>query len=128
MNPRCTPPCSLNLSRGRSLVAALCGELMGHPASECQSAIEESVIAYYPQFDENAGTLDGTDRDEAIHQDIPVGEPALLHEMLHPRSERTAVGQLVDRVRQGQKRISKPIVIFKDAGTYPNESVLKSVK
>ena len=125
MNPRCTPPCPLELRAGRNLVAALCSQLTGQPLQENGSAIDRCLIAYFPQVVENGGTLDGTDRDEPVHLDIPLGEPDLIHELLYPRSERTIAGQLVDRVRRRQQPDIDPITVFKDLGTYSKESALK---
>jgi hypothetical protein len=125
MNPRCTPPCSLELGSGRNLVAALCNQLTGRPIHESLPAIEQEVIAYFPEVEKGAGTMDGTGRDEPVYHDIPYGEPELMRELLSPWPQRTIAGQLLDRFRRGRRNQTQAIVVFKDAGTRVVKSTLK---
>jgi hypothetical protein len=45
----------------------------------------------------------------SIYHDIPQGEPELIQELLHPKSERSMAGKLVDLSRRVwfQEKISK---------------------
>ena len=100
MNPRCTPPCPLPLTKGRNLVAAMLAELTGRPQPGNQPVIQESIVAYFPKVRASAGELPDVDLRNSIYHDIPQGEPGLIHYLLHPRSERSVAGKLVDLARR----------------------------
>jgi carbamoylphosphate synthase large subunit len=99
MNPRCTPPCPLPLGKGRDLVAAMWAHLVGMPTPETRSVTSKNKIAYFPQAWASAEGGHDALLDASYH-DIPSDEPDLIHELLHPRPERSLVGQLVDFVRR----------------------------
>lgn len=99
MNPRCTPPCPLPLGKGRDLVAAMWAHLVGKPAPETRSVTSKKRIAYFPQARASAARGHDALLDASYH-DVPRDEPGLIHELLHPRPERSLAGQLVDFVRR----------------------------
>lgn len=102
MNPRCAPPCHLPLGKGRDLVAAMWSDLTGKPQPQIQSVTNKRRVAYFPQNHDDVDDPLGA-RWDATYSDIPNGEPELIHELLHPWSERSIVGRLVDRFRQHGK-------------------------
>lgn len=110
MNPRCTPPCPLPLANGRNLVAAILTQLTGQPLPVDQPVISEGIIAYFPQVWASAGELPDVTLRNSIYHDIPQWEPELIQELLHPKSERSVAGKLVDLSRHVwfQKQIPKP--------------------
>lgn len=103
MNPRCTPPSPLPFGEGHNLVAAIWAQLTGQPLPSTQPALEQSVIAYFPQVVEGDDNVNDANLNGLIHQDIPEGEPELIHELLHPRSERSALGKVIDVVWRKQE-------------------------
>lgn len=115
MNPRCTPPCPLTLGKGQDLVAALWAELANRPLDQSEPLTTMSRIAYFPQAKANSSGAPDTLLD-ACYTDIPVGEPDLIQELLHPWEARSVAGQLVDFVRRRQGLRQKPsICVFQGA-------------
>ena len=115
MNPRCTPPCSLSLTRGQDLVAALWAELTQQPVPESEPMTALSRIAYFPQAISNSSKVSDTLLD-TCYVDLPLGEPDLTHELLHPWMERSVAGQVVDFVRRKLGlRQGAPICLFQGA-------------
>jgi ATP-grasp domain-containing protein len=102
MNPRCTPPCPLPLGDGRDLVAAIWAQLTDQPVPSNQHAIERNIIAYFPQVLESADDVDHANLNNSTHCDIPLGEPELMQELLHPWSGRSIIGKLIDLIRPRQ--------------------------
>ena len=100
MNPRCTPLCPLPLANQRNLVAAMLAQLTSQPLSGDEYAIKESIIAYFPQVRARVGELHDLNFRNSIYHDIPQGEPELIQELLHPKSERSLAGRLVDILRR----------------------------
>lgn len=100
MNPRCTPLCPLPLANQRNLVAAMLAQLTSQPLSGDEYAIKESIIAYFPQVRASVGELHDLNLRNSIYHDIPQGEPELIQELLHPKSERSLAGRLVDILRR----------------------------
>jgi ATP-grasp domain len=99
MNPRCTPPCPLPLGIGHDLVAAMWAQLTGQPLPESQPVTSKSRIAYFPHPGRvGSDLLDGNLQDSSYY-DIPSGEPALMRELLKPWSDRSLLGQIIDRSR-----------------------------
>ena len=88
MNPRCTPPCSVSLGEGRDLVSAIRGKLTNQNVHDRPSLTDKTKIAYFPQVQ-----VDGLD---SACLDIPNEQPELVHELLHPWSERSLAGRLLD--------------------------------
>jgi hypothetical protein len=88
MNPRCTPPCSVSLGEGRDLVSAIRGKLTNQNVHDRPSLTDKTKIAYFPQVQ-----VDGLD---SVCLDIPNEQPELIHELLHPWSERSLAGRLLD--------------------------------
>ncbi len=106
MNPRCTPPCPLPLGKGRDLVAALCAQLAGQPKPDRACVTTNSRIAYFPQCWDAGGSRTDSRIIDGVYCDVPVEEPELVQELLHPWSARSYLGQLLDWVREisGRKR------------------------
>lgn len=110
MNPRCTPPCPLPLGRGRDLVAALWAKVADQPRPDRPAATTKTKIAYFPQCWENSSEMS-----DAIHYDVPQGEPDLVKELLHPWSARSWLGQFVDRVRvMSDQQKNGPACVFEE--------------
>lgn len=116
MNPRCTPPCSINLGDGRDLLAAIWAQLTTQAMPKRQSITQKTRIAYFPQAAQrNVDSADSSQLDSA-YLDIPISEPELVHELLHPWSERSVVGQLLDILRRKPSaRQTFPPYVFKVA-------------
>jgi hypothetical protein len=97
MNPRCTPPCSVNLGGNRDLLAAFWAKLAGQDKPERPATTEESTIAYFPNavlyHSANLTELD------SFYLDAPAGDPELVHELLHPWSEFSLMGGLLHQIR-----------------------------
>jgi ATP-grasp domain len=117
MNPRCTPPCPLPLGKGRDLVAAMRAHLVGQPSPETQPVTSKNRIAYFPQAWVSAEGGHDVLLDASYH-DVPSDEPDLIHELLHPRPERSLAGQLVDFVRR-KGGFSKLPAVFAIDGANP---------
>ena len=98
MNPRCTPPCALPLGKGRDLVAAIVAQLTGNPIEERDLATDKKRIAYFPQAC-SVSNLDLAVTGDGPYLDVPIGEQTLIHGLMHPWSERSIVGRLLDRGR-----------------------------
>jgi hypothetical protein len=110
MNPRCTPICSLALGEGRDLVTALMSQMSGGVLTARKSRTQKSTIAFFPQV--ASGEVDATYNNllASAYMDIPDEEPGLMEEFLHPWSERSIAGRVVDRIRarKGQKQAVAP--------------------
>ncbi len=117
MNPRCTPPCPLPLGKGHDLVAAMWAHLVGRPLPETQSVTTKSRIAYFPQAWMSGEGCHDALLDTSYH-DVPTGEPALIHELLHPWPERSVAGQLVDFIRR-KRGFRKPPAVYVIDGANP---------
>jgi carbamoylphosphate synthase large subunit len=113
MNPRCTPPCPLPLGKGHDLVAAMWAHLVGQPLPETQSMTTKSRIAYFPQAWMSAEECHDDLLDTSYH-DVPDGDPALIHELLHPWPARSVAGQLVDFIRRKRGYRKAPAVFVMD--------------
>lgn len=100
MNPRCTPPCPLSLGKGRDPVAAVWAQLTGGAVPENQPVTQMNRIAYFPQAWGGANNLADANPLSGAYHDLPDSEPELIMELLHPWSERSLLGQLLDRARQ----------------------------
>jgi hypothetical protein len=107
MNPRCTPLCPLPLGKGRDLVAALWAQLTRNPLPSTPAVTKSNRIAYFPQACSNPGELQGMLL-KTSYLDVPEGQPELVKELLHPRSTRSRVGQLVDFLRQLKEPATEP--------------------
>lgn len=103
MNPRCTPPCPLPLGKGRDLVTAMVSQLTGTSVTERELVTGKNRIAYFPQ---GCGipSVELLAEADAPYLDVPVGEQALIHELIHPWSERSLLGRLLDQGRKLLKR------------------------
>ena len=97
MNPRCTPPCHINLGGNRDLPGAFWAKLAARERPERPAITTESTIAYFP----NAVLYDSANLTElaSFYLDVPTGEQELVHELLHPRSEFSLMGGLLHRIR-----------------------------
>jgi len=100
MNPRCAPPCSLNLGEGRDLLAAFCSELTGQEILQRPATTQNTKIAYFPTAVLRGAKSTYMSQANSIYLDIPSGETELIQELLHPWSERSLAGQLMDQLRQ----------------------------
>jgi ATP-grasp domain len=98
MNPRCTPPCSLPLGKGRDLVAAIVASLTRQEELFRQPIIMNTRIAYFPQVLLGKGDSSQLGAHSA-YLDIPEDEPELIQDLLHPWSERSVSGRLLDFLR-----------------------------
>jgi hypothetical protein len=93
MNPRCTPLSHLQLGRGRDLIGALGGKLLGQPLRETQPVTENELIAYYPQaWHCHSEFLD------ASFQDIPEGEPKLVEDLRRPWPDRSLLYRILSNL------------------------------
>jgi hypothetical protein len=119
MNPRCTPPCSLPLGKGQNLVAAIWAQLTGQLLPGNLPAIEDRIIAYFPQADEGADNSSDGNLDDLIYRDIPEGEPELIHELLHPRSGRSIIGKMIDVAWRKPNHENRRITYLMDEGQAP---------
>jgi hypothetical protein len=111
MNPRCTPLCHLQLGGRRDMVGALWSQLTEQPPRFASPLTNSDLIAYFPQArNSNSEFL------EASFHDVPEGEPALTEELLHPWSERSLLGRLLDKVRQvAAQRKAPSACVFSNA-------------
>jgi hypothetical protein len=101
MNPRCTPPCPLPMGPGRDLVAALCAQISGASQVEVRPALPTTRVRYFPQPWESGGDLDSRAAEDAYY-DVPVDQPQLIEQLLHPWPERSLLGQWFDRMWKGR--------------------------
>jgi hypothetical protein len=100
MNPRCTPPCSLSLGEGRDLVASVAAKLTHRDALLLRQPVTAKTrIAYFPQAVLGRDHSSSMAQIESAYLDIPEGEPKLFHELLHPWSERSLPGKILDFLR-----------------------------
>lgn len=89
MNPRCTPLCHLQFGTGRDMVSALAAQLLGQPLLELPLAIDNDLIAYFPQaWTYNRELL------SSCFQDIPREDPDLVQALVQPWLERTLLFRL----------------------------------
>jgi hypothetical protein len=100
MNPRCTPPCSLTLGEGRDLLGAIWAQLTEQKIPQREAVTDKTRIAYFPQAVQRSKDVADTSQVDAAYLDVPSGEPELVRELLHPWSERSLAGQLLDRLRR----------------------------
>ncbi len=103
MNPRCTPLSHLQLGNQQDLIGALCAQLTNQPSRFTPPLTGQDLIAYFPQ-----AWRSGSEFLNSSFQDVPHGEPELTQALLHPWSERSLLGQLVDYVRSLTRRKSEP--------------------
>jgi hypothetical protein len=96
MNPRCTPPCSLCLGEGRDLVAEIWAKLTQQPVLCREPITQKTRIAYFPQALRRSSDSRDISELYSAYLDIPGGNPELIHELLHPWSERSLAGRLLD--------------------------------
>ena len=95
MNPRATPLCHLRLGKGRDMIGALEALLLSQPLQEAPSITENDRIAYFPQaWAAGRELLDG------CFQDIPISEPALVQELLHPWPDRSLLFRGMNRLQR----------------------------
>ena len=89
MNPRTTPPCHLQLGKGRDLAGALWSQLADQPLPDKPPVTNETLIAYFPYRPAGNGVT--------MHyfEDIPGNEPDLVRELLNPFPDRTFLLRLV---------------------------------
>lgn len=115
MNPRCTPPCSLALGQNRDLAAAITAQLCGEPVAWAKPVTVNDRIAWFPQ---NSASSEVTHDDSLLHSawlDVPAGEPALVHELLHPWCERSFLGSAFDFLRRPRNNASAGRWIYEEA-------------
>jgi hypothetical protein len=103
MNPRGTQLCHLNLGPGKNMAGALWACLTGEPSKADPPVAENEVIAFYPQ-----AQLAKSEFLATSHHDVPLEEPELMAELLHPWSGRTALGRLLDKMRPAAVRRKAP--------------------
>lgn len=119
MNPRCTPPCPLPLGEGHNLIAAIWDQLTGERLPSTQPTIEQSIVEYFPQAVKGDDNGDDGSLSESIHRDIPQGEPELIQELLHPWSQRSIVGKLIDLIQRKQPQENAVIAFSTDERQIP---------
>jgi hypothetical protein len=107
MNPRCTPLCHLQMGSDHDLVGALVAQLAEHPYRPANACTENDCIAYFPQ----AWNTKSEFLNVSFH-DIPQGEPALVQELLHPWSQRSLLGRMVDGIRRMRGQDTSSAVAF----------------
>jgi len=114
MNPRCAPPCSLNLGCGRDLLAAFWAKLTAQRLPERQPITQKTRIAYFPQATQHHVGPADVSRPDSAYLDIPSGEPELVRELLHPWSDRSLVGKMLDLSRRTlSAKQADPPYVFK---------------
>ncbi len=97
LNPRCTPPCHLNVERESNLAAALFSHLRPGEPCEVTAPICQDLIAYFPQ----TWQLDpASEFLRSGYHAVPWEEPELLRELLRtPYADRSLLARLSDRMR-----------------------------
>jgi hypothetical protein len=98
MNPRCTPPCSINLSGTRDLLGAFASEL-GVPAKIRPPVTQLNRIAYYPIAVMRGIVTPESKQSDSIYLDFPNGQADLAYDLIHPWSELSSAGRLLQKVR-----------------------------
>jgi|SRR5579871_457934 len=89
MNPRCTPPCHIQLGKGRDMIGALWSQLSGEVLQEMPPVTQNDLIAYFPQaWDSNSKFF------ETSYRDVPEDEPELLRELRQPWPSRSLLFRL----------------------------------
>ncbi len=123
MNPRCTPLSHLRLGTGRDMPAALWAELAGQPLPTTEPVTRKDMIAYFPQATDVSSELL-----ELSFQDVPKDEPELIQALLHPWSERSLVGRVVDSLRGSKEKVAlSPCCVFPEAVAAPAVSETSKV-
>lgn len=119
MNPRCTPPCALPLGDGRDLVAAFWQQMNNQSLPDSPGTISQSRIVYFPQISSGKNGPDPLLLNSYL--DIPEEEPALVEQMLNPRSLRSVFGQWVDwaKVQLNRETSPSPVLIDTPITTQP---------
>lgn len=84
MNPRCTPPCHVQLGAGRDLVGAFLAQLSGQPVRETTPVTNREMIAYFPQ-----AWTSQSEFLQSSYQDVPHDEAELVQELLEPWPNRS---------------------------------------
>lgn len=93
MNPRCTPICHLQLGKGRDMIGALYTQLSGQPFRETSSVTQNDMIALFPQaWHTESEFLQST------FQDVPLGEPDLVQDLLRPWPDRSLLFRVFDHL------------------------------
>jgi len=95
MNPRGTPLCHLQLGKGRDMVDALWAHLSRQPLREPPPVTQKNMIAYFPQAWQHESDLL-----KSSFQDIPLDEPDLVRELLHPWPDRTLLVRANNKLRE----------------------------
>jgi predicted ATP-grasp superfamily ATP-dependent carboligase len=86
MNPRCAPPCHLQLGKGRDLIEGLVAQLSGREARDLPPVTQNSLIAYFPQ-----AWISNSELLQSSFQDVPWGERELSEELLSPWPNRGSI-------------------------------------
>lgn len=109
MNPRCTPPCSVALGEGRDLIAAITAKLRDEAVHARPACTTNDKIAYFPNVLISNNHQVSRAELEAAYLDMPSDQPELVEELLHPWSERSLAGRVLDgfRRRSSSKRRSQ---------------------
>jgi len=100
MNPRCAPPCSLSLGEGRDLLAAFWAKLTKQEMPQRPPITQKTKIAYFPTAVLRGANSAYMSQQNSIYLDIPSGETELVQELLHPWSEKSMAGRLLDHLRR----------------------------
>ena len=87
MNPRCAPPCSLNLGEARDLLAAFWAELTTQEMPQRPATTQNTKIAYFPTAVLRGANSTYMSQQNSIYLDIPSGETELIEALLHPWSK-----------------------------------------
>jgi hypothetical protein len=95
MNPRCTQLCHVRLGKGQDMIGALYAQLTGELLRETPPVTHNDMIAYFP-----AAWNCWSEFVRSSFQDIPLGEPELIKELLRPSSERSILGRIYDQRRR----------------------------
>lgn len=95
MNPRCTPLCHLRLGEGRDMIGALWAQLSGQPLRVTPRVTDKDTIAYFPQaWRSNSEFL------PTSFQDVPLGEPDLMKELLQSWPEGSLLARAANHLRR----------------------------
>jgi hypothetical protein len=103
MNPRSTPLCHLRLGRGRDIAGALWAQLVGQPSPDTPPVTRNPMIAYFPQAQTGESEFL-----RASYQDVPLGEPELVQELLEPWPDRSFLFRASNWLRKAT-RFSAPL-------------------
>jgi hypothetical protein len=94
LNPRCTPLSHFQLGEGRDLIGAFAAELQGGSCRRLPAVTTSGMISYFPQ-----AVICKSQFRQTSFNDIPEEQPELVEDLLHPWSERSLLGRLLDRIR-----------------------------